>query len=147
MQTSNTDTFGTGLTCHVGAILGPCWGHVGGQYSSIFSRIVYLKIEFSSQSREMLLFLTTNMAAVTSHANQLELCGVFHQNFKSKNSSLSINDHFKSRDMKPSWLSGQFSPLYEYRYATNICFRICKVLTTQGYEENFGKFSAVVGLF
>ena len=29
-----------------------------------------MKIEFSSQRREMLLFLTTNMAAVTSHANQ-----------------------------------------------------------------------------
>ena len=28
------------------------------------------KIEFSSQRRGMLLFLTTNMAAVTSHANQ-----------------------------------------------------------------------------
>ena len=29
-----------------------------------------MKIEFSSQRREMLLFLTTNMAAVTSPANQ-----------------------------------------------------------------------------
>ena len=29
-----------------------------------------MKIEFSSQRREMLLFLTTNMAAVTSRANQ-----------------------------------------------------------------------------
>ena len=29
-----------------------------------------MKIEFSSQRREMLLFLTTNMAAVTSLANQ-----------------------------------------------------------------------------
>ena len=33
-----------------------------------------MKIEFSSQRREMLLFLTTNMAAVTSRANQLLLC-------------------------------------------------------------------------
>ena len=31
---------------------------------------IYMKIEFSSQRREMLLFLTTNMAAVTSRANQ-----------------------------------------------------------------------------
>ena len=31
---------------------------------------IYVKIEFSSQRREMLLFLTTNMAAVTSRANQ-----------------------------------------------------------------------------
>ena len=29
-----------------------------------------MKIEFSFQRREMLLFLTTNMAAVTSRANQ-----------------------------------------------------------------------------
>ena len=29
-----------------------------------------MKIEFSSQRREMLLFLTTNMAAVTSRANK-----------------------------------------------------------------------------
>ena len=29
-----------------------------------------MKIEFSSQRREMLLFLTANIAAVTSHANQ-----------------------------------------------------------------------------
>ena len=29
-----------------------------------------MKIEFSTQWREMLLFLTTNMAAVTSRANQ-----------------------------------------------------------------------------
>ena len=29
-----------------------------------------MKIEFSSQRRERLLFLTTNMAAVTSRANQ-----------------------------------------------------------------------------
>ena len=32
-----------------------------------------MKIEFSSQRREMLLFLTTNMAAVTSRANQQSL--------------------------------------------------------------------------
>ena len=41
-----------------------------GQYNRIVSRIIYMKIEFSSQRREILLFLTTNMAAVTSHANQ-----------------------------------------------------------------------------
>ena len=29
-----------------------------------------MKIEFSSQRREMLLFLTTNLAPVTSRANQ-----------------------------------------------------------------------------
>ena len=35
-----------------------------------FSQRIYMKIEFSSQRREMLLFLTTNIAAVTSRANQ-----------------------------------------------------------------------------
>ena len=45
-------------------------GHVGGQNKRIFPRKIYMKIEFSSQRREMLLFLTTNMAAVTSRANQ-----------------------------------------------------------------------------
>ena len=40
-------------------------GHVGGQYNRIFSPIIYMKMEVSSQRREMLLFLTTNMAAVT----------------------------------------------------------------------------------
>ena len=38
--------------------------HVGGQ----FFRIIPLKIEFSSQPRQMLLFLTTKIAAVTSRA-------------------------------------------------------------------------------
>ena len=45
-------------------------GHVGGQNKRIFPRRMYVKIEFSSQRREMLLFSTTNMAAVTSRANQ-----------------------------------------------------------------------------
>ena len=45
-------------------------GHVGGQNKRIFPRRIYMKIEFSSQRREMLLFLTTNIAAVTSRANQ-----------------------------------------------------------------------------
>ena len=37
--------------------------------------IISFKIEFISQRREMLLFLTTNMAAVTSLANQQLSCG------------------------------------------------------------------------
>ena len=37
-----------------------------------------MKIEFSSQRREILLFLTTNMAAVTSCANQQSQGGYFH---------------------------------------------------------------------
>ena len=78
---------------------------------------------------------TANMSALR------RLCGVlFFICFiiiKSKNGSLSINDHFKSRDKKPPWLSVRFSPLYEYRYATNTCFRICKVFTTQGVRGKF----------
>ena len=46
-------------------MLGVC-----GQYNRIFSRRIDMKIEFSSQRREMLLFFTTNMADVTSCANQ-----------------------------------------------------------------------------
>ena len=44
----------------------PCW------WSTIefFSRTIYMKIEVSSQRREMLFFLTTNIAAVKSRANQ-----------------------------------------------------------------------------
>ena len=45
-------------------------GHVGGQYNRIFSRRIYMKTEFSSQRREILLFLPANMAAVSSRANQ-----------------------------------------------------------------------------
>ena len=33
--------------------------------TEFFSRINYMKVEFSFQRKEMLLFLTTNMAAVT----------------------------------------------------------------------------------
>ena len=36
----------------------------------MFSQRIDMKIEFSSQRREMLLFLTTNLAVMTSHANQ-----------------------------------------------------------------------------
>ena len=43
-----------------------CWGSI--QYN--FSRIINMKIEFGSQRRQILLFLTTNMAAVTSSADQ-----------------------------------------------------------------------------
>ena len=45
-------------------------GHVGGQNKRIFPWRICMKIVFSSQRREMLLFLTTNMAPVTSSANQ-----------------------------------------------------------------------------
>ena len=52
----------------------PCWGHIGAMLGvntvAFFLEEFYIKTEFCSQSREMLLFLTTNMAAVMSHANQ-----------------------------------------------------------------------------
>ena len=51
----------------------PCWWCVGGQYNRIFSHRIYMKVGFSPQRRETLLFLTqhtTNMAAVMSRANQ-----------------------------------------------------------------------------
>ena len=44
-------------------------GHVGAQYNRIFCRRIYLKIEFSSHRREIHLFLTISMAAVTSCVN------------------------------------------------------------------------------
>ena len=45
-------------------------GHIASQNNRIFPRRIYMKIELSSQRREMLLFLTANMAAVTSRVNQ-----------------------------------------------------------------------------
>ena len=45
-------------------------GHVGSQNNRIKYRLIYMKIELSSQEgRKMRLFLTSNMAAVTSRAN------------------------------------------------------------------------------
>ena len=43
---------------------------LGANKIAFFSRRIYMEIQFSSQRSEKLLFLTTNMAAVTSHANQ-----------------------------------------------------------------------------
>ena len=45
--------------------------HVAGQHNRTFSRRIYLKMELSFQRGEMLLFLTTNMAAVMSRTNQV----------------------------------------------------------------------------
>ena len=41
-----------------------------GVSQELFSRRIYRKVEVTSQRGEMLLFLTTKMAAVTSPANQ-----------------------------------------------------------------------------
>ena len=112
----------------------PCWGHVGGQYNSIFSRRIYLKMEFSSQRGEMLLFLTTNMAAVMSHANQLELCGVLFFIFfiKISNQKTAVlalmiisNPEIWNR---PGFLV-DFLPCMSIATQQTF-FRICKVLTT-----------------
>ena len=63
-------------------------GHVGCQNKRIFPRRIYMKIEFSSQRREMLLFLTTNMAAVTSRANQQLKYGVLRPSWPGLSSIL-----------------------------------------------------------
>ena len=39
-------------------------------HTILFFRRIYMKMEFISQRREMLLFLTTNIATVTSRANR-----------------------------------------------------------------------------
>ena len=39
-------------------------------HTIIFFRRIYMKMEFISQRREMFLFLTTNIAAMTSRANR-----------------------------------------------------------------------------
>ena len=44
------------------------------QCNGIFSPKMCMKIEFISQRREMLLFLTTNTAAVTSRVNKHNTC-------------------------------------------------------------------------
>ena len=41
-------------------------GHVGGHYKEFYFSKICMKVEFSSQRREMLSFLIINMAAVTS---------------------------------------------------------------------------------
>ena len=46
-------------------------GNIGRRNNRIFSQRIYIKIEFSSQRREKLLFLTINMAAVTSRTGCL----------------------------------------------------------------------------
>ena len=43
--------------------------HVGGQNKRKFVHVVCIKIEVNSQRRKILLFLSTNMAAMTSRAN------------------------------------------------------------------------------
>ena len=43
---------------------------LGGQYNKIFCRRIYMTMEFSSQRKKMILVLATNLAAVTSRANQ-----------------------------------------------------------------------------
>ena len=57
----------------------------------LFSRRIYMKIEVTSQRREMLLFLTTKMAAVTSPANQKYKESLFNV---SKNKSLCMLPSF-----------------------------------------------------
>ena len=48
----------------------PCWRCVGGQYNTLFFRRIYMKMEFSSQRREMLFVLDYQHTTVTARANQ-----------------------------------------------------------------------------
>ena len=52
-----------------------------GVNNTIFSPRIYMETEFSSQGREMHLFLITNMAAVTSRANQQHVCKSSGENY------------------------------------------------------------------
>ena len=45
--------------------------HVGGQNKRKLAHIVCIKMEVNTQSRKILLFHTTNTAAMTSHAIKL----------------------------------------------------------------------------
>ena len=47
--------------------------HVGVQNKRNFFYIVCIKMEVNSHRRKILLLLYTNMAAMTSHANHLEI--------------------------------------------------------------------------
>ena len=58
---------------------------LGVSKKELFSRRIYRKVEVTSQKGEMLLFLTTKMAAVTSPANQKYKGSLF---IISKNKSL-----------------------------------------------------------
>ena len=49
-------------------IVGLHCNHVGGQNKRKFAHIVCIKMEVNTQRRKILLFLSTNMAAMTSHA-------------------------------------------------------------------------------
>ena len=62
----------------------------------LFSRRIYIKIEVTSQRREMLLFLTTKMAAVTSPANQKFKGSLF---IISKNKNLRMLASFYENDL------------------------------------------------
>ena len=52
-------------------------GHVEGQYNIILPRRIYVKIEFSTQRREMLLFLITNMVQTRKTLHVYPLFGGF----------------------------------------------------------------------
>ena len=62
---------------------------LGVSKKELFSRRIYMKIEVTSQRRDMLLFLTAKMAAVTSPANRKNNGSLF---IISKNKSLRILD-------------------------------------------------------
>ena len=69
----------------------------GGNVGDQFSRIINMKIEFGSQKRQMLLFLTTNMAAVTSSANQQNWQLAISRNWQLGHFQVPKNLTFKAR--------------------------------------------------
>ena len=73
-----------------------CWESI--QYN--FSRIINMKTEFGSQRREMLLFLTTNMAAVTSLADQQYWQLVISRNEVTKRGNLTNDDYKKMANFR-----------------------------------------------
>ena len=64
---------------------------LGASKKELFSRRIYMKIEVTSQGRDMLLFLTIKMAAVTSPTNQNYTGSLF---IISKNKSLVCSQTF-----------------------------------------------------
>ena len=85
-------------------------GHVGGQNIRVFSRRIYMEIEFSSQRREMLFFLTTNMAtnmAVTSCASQQLMKSWFQLYLFKRKAQTLINVMSSFNSKVPSFPNGE----------------------------------------
>ena len=96
-------------------------GHVGGQNKRIFPRRIYMKIE-------ILLFLTTNMAAVTSRANQ-QLSG----------NRVTLMNWSRGLNMVTGDATGLTSVVMSYTQRQQICNK--KTRTHSGLSLNKGLFN------